>query len=506
MEWNVQTCILTPEQPLPKACETFDVSGDVTLPGSLREAAQVLYADAAVAVESAEPSKDRVTLRGRVTFRVLYAQGDPQRIDAIEATADFTRLCDLPGATAHASVNPIARVKGVDSSVSGGRMNLTAHVEACLNATLCEPVEVITEIPGSQVQRKNAQVTLHKTSARGTEDALLREEFALPAELNIRETLFARANAGSVTATGGQGRIGLSGEITLEVLHLSDLPGKPIVTTRHTIPVNQGVSISREAGEMLDGCIAVKDVAVASQLTEEGPILRAEVLIALEAWADETQQAQLMTDAYTTSGDDLRLTKTPLTVRTGTEQTAAAESWKAAFLLPEGAKPLRTVLAAFLTPEASAFTRQGSRTNVEGAADATLVYLADDGSVTSAKAALPLRAAFAASFQPEDDVALEAVQVEAVPITSDRAEMRCVLNLTANGQRTETVPFVTAASAEAGEAPSPDILLVFVQPGENAWDVAKRYRIGQSRLQALNPGMNEGVKPGQGLVIWRKAE
>lgn len=506
MEMRLDHTDMQSEQPCGVCRSQLTVEGDVTLPGSLRETTNVLHASAMAVVESAEAMQDRVSVGGRVVFRVLYTQGDSGRVDSIEAAADYSHLCDLPGSVPRAEVFAAAQVEHVSATVMGGRMTMRAIVRLCARATVCDAVDVLSGIEGSGVEQRTEQIRLRRTVGRGSSDVLLREEFSLPADLAIHDTLGAWAAASFFDTAGGQGRIGLSGEVTIEAIHASDMPGKPLVMTRHTVPVSQSVEISGEAGEMLDGRITVKDVAVASQDMGDGErTLRAEVLLGLNAWSDREETATVLTDAYTTSGDDLRLERGTLRLRTGDRRMHAAESGKAAILLPDGAKPIRTMLAAFATPVLTAFSQQGSRLITEGVLETTLLYVSGEGDApTSAQVEAPFRAAFAASAAPEDIVTLAAANVEAVPVTSDRVELRYVLHAEVEGVEAQPVALVTDAAAVPAAETTQDIVLYFTQPGEGAWDIARRYRIPESELRALNPELSGEPKTGQGVVVWRR--
>ncbi len=494
------------ERPCGACVSQLTVEGDVTLPGSLRETTNILHADAMAVVEGAEAMQERVNVHGRVVFCVMYTQGSSGKAESIEATADFTHLCDMPGAAPRAEVFAAVQAEDVTASVLGGRMTMRASLRLCARAVATEAAEVIGSIAGDYVEQKSAQLQLRRTVARGHGDVLLREEFSLPPELHITETLGARAVSTFQDAAGGQGRIGLAGEVVIDAIHASDMPGKPIVTTRHTLPVSQSVEIAGDMGDKLDGRITVKDVAVASQDMGDGErALRAEVLLGLSGWADREETAAVLTDAYTTAGEDVRLERAPMQLRTGDRREHAAESGKASLLLPESALPVRTMLAAFATPVLTAFAQQGSRLVTEGTLHTTLIYMSDEGDApVSARVDAPFRAAFAMCAAPEDILLLTAANVEATPVTSDRVELRYILHAQAEGIRTEQISLVTEATAVPAAAATEDIVLYFAQPGEAAWDIARRYRIPERELRALNPELTGEPQAGQGLVVWRR--
>ena len=505
MDMRMEKASLRFDVPCGSCSGRFPVEGDVTLPGSLRETANVLYASALAVRESAEATQGRIMVRGRVIFCVIYTQGEKAEVKSIEATADFTHLCDLPGVMPQAEVEAAVCAEHTTAAVHNGRM--TMRTEVCLRAgaTCAETVEAAVRFDADNVAQRRQRLEIRRRMAKGAGDALLREEFTLPAELEIQDTLSARASVRMDGATGGEGRIGLSGEMTLEAIHASALPGKPIVITRHTVPVAEAVEVQGEGGDLLEGEIRVKDVAVASQAADGGErILRAEVLLDLSARADRVEAAELLSDAYTLSGEGLRLSRRELQVCCDVRKQQAAESGKAVMLLPEGGKPLRNVLAAFAVPVLKSHTQQGSRMIVEGDLDTTLIYLSDDQLLTAARAEVPFRTAFAMTAAPEDGITLSVENLEAAALTSDRAELRYILRAEVAGTENRAVQLVDGAAAAPAPAVSDDIILYFPQPGEDAWEIGRRYRLRESELRGLNPDMQDPPKPGQGLVIWRR--
>ena len=506
MEMRLEQREIMTESPCGACSSQATVEGDVTLPGSLRETTHVLYASAMAVVERAEALQDRVSIAGRVVFCVLYTQGNARKVDSIEATADFTHLCDLPGAVPRAEVYAVAQMEHVEATVNGGRMNLRANLRVCASAMKNEQVEVVSSVEAPGAQQQTNRVKLLRTVSRGSGETLLREEFSLPGDLMITDTLGAWASASFREAGGGQGRIGLAGEVTIEAIHASELPGKPLVMTHHAVPVSQSVEISGEGGEMLDGRITVKDVAVASQDMGDGErTLRGEVLLGLSGWAEQEEEINLLTDAYTTNGDELRLTGSPLILRTGNHRIQVAESGKASLRLPEGTKPVRRALAAFANPVMTHHEQQGGRLIAEGILDTTILYVSDEEEPPlSVRMEVPFRTSFAAQASQEDMITLRTSEVEAVPVTSDRAELRYILHADIEGVRSETVAAVREVNAVPAGDTVRDIVLYFVQPGETAWSIARRYRIPESELRSLNPDITGEPKAGQGLVVWNR--
>ena len=64
---------------------------------------------------------------------------------------------------------------------------------------------------------------------------------------------------------------------------------------------------------------------------------------------------------------------------------------------------------------------------------------------------------------------------------------------------------VTEAELVDAAAPSDCLILYFTQPGESAWDIARRYRLPRTQLEELNPALRQGEPLcGQSLLVWRR--
>ena len=368
-----------------------------------------------------------------------------------------------------------------------------------------QPVSALTGVTGAAgLQIQTQQVTLRRTVASGEGETLLREEFALPANLHIRETLCGRAVCQVSEVTGGMGRVGVGGTVQLEIYHASDLPGKPMVVTRHTAPFLHAVETAGEDGELLSGQAVVKDVAVVSQESAEGErTLRAEVLLGIAAHVDRREKLTLLQDAYTTDGPALSLTTQPVQYRVDNAAVQAAESGRCMLMLPEGSPAARTMLCAFITPVMTGREQHGGRLTVEGMLEATLIYMTDDSPApVTVRQEEPFRLTFAAETAEEDELTLTVWDAEAAVITSDRIEVKYVMHMSAAGVRTAAATLVTdAAPVEAPES-ARGVVLCFPQPGETLWDIAKRYRVPLDTVKSMNPGAEEGGS--KGVVVWRR--
>ena len=507
MEWKCLREQIQMERLVGSAQGQAAVEGEITLPGGLREEARVLSAGGMAVVEGLEAQQDQVLVSGRVVFHALYTQGDPDKLQSIEASADFTHTLQLPGAQPRMLCRGDAMVEHVEATAGNGRLMLKAVVQVRCRVLSDQPAAAVTGLSGAEgLEQCTQTLTLRRTVAKGETESLLREEFDLPEGLQITETLYGTARPQVTEVTGGLGRAGVTGTVALEICHASATQGKPLCVTRHSLPFDLTVELSGEDGEQLSAQATVKDVAVVSQDTGEGQrTLRVEVLLGLTAWADRQERVTVLQDAYTVDGEDVQLTRASVRCRVGDRLTETAESGKVMLMLPEGSPAARTVLCGFASPVLTGREQIGGRLTVEGMLEVTLLYMTDD---SSAPVAIyqeePFRMTFAANTTPEDFLTLRVGEVDVSAITSDRVEMKYILHLSVNGLDVQAAGLVTDAEAIAADAPSESLILYFTQPGETAWDIARRYRLPRAQLTEMNPALAEGEPaPGQAVLVWR---
>lgn len=484
------------------------VEGEVALPGGLREETVILSAQAMAVAEKTAVQTGRADVDGKVIFHVLYTQGDPTRINTLEAAADFSQVIELGGARPGMNVPVTLMVEHVEATAQGGRLKLMAILKVFARLFTEEPARVVSGLrPAPELMQKTETLTTCRTVALGRQDVLIRDECELSEGLQITDTLYATASATVQEVMGGEERATVSGAIELEVYHLSALPTRPLVVTRHSIPFEETLPLSGENGDLLTADAVIKDVAVLSQEgQEEGQrTLRAEVLIAFSAQMTCRRDVCLLLDAYTTGGDLLLPTVQPTRRVLAHRQVHTAESGKMTLLL-DGQPPARTPLSATLRPILTDVSRQGGKLAVEGMMEVCLLYMTDDTAAPqSYRTEEPFRVSFACDLCQEEALTLQVTGAEAACITSDRVEIKYILHLHCADVALGQEPLICDMTREPAPGEAGGILIYFSQPGERVWDIAKRYRVSCDSLRRMNPAL-EGAEATEGerVILWRK--
>ena len=508
MQWirgNMET-----EQIISAKPTNVTVEAEVALPGGLREEARVYYTDAAVQVNGGELAGSRISADGRVTFHVLYAQGDLAHVNALEASADFSQAMPLnveETPPAAVRLKPRAQVQRATAKAFNGRLLLQAIVNLTAEAALPRSVSFIQDAsPDTPVERDAQVISLQRTAGEGESQTLLREEFELSDVLKIKDTLFATSQAQvEDIVAGGDGMATVTGTVAVEACHTSDLPGRPLVYTRHTAPYEQQVTLSGAMGSALAARTLVRDTAVLSQEGENGRVMRAEIQLTTEMTAVEDSSLTVLKDVFTTEGDFLETHAQQVVFRSGTVNETAAESGRTVLTLPEGSPRMKTALLAFVRPVSVEAQRQKDKLAVDGILDITLIYQTDDSPVpVSVRQEEPFHILFDTRALPEDHLSLSASQVDPSVVTGDRAELKYILRLNADGVRKQEAQVLVDAQPVPAQETFRGITLYYLQPGETLWDAAKRCRLPLEEINRLNPSMPDSPRAGTPVLAYKR--
>ena len=464
------------------------VEAEILLPGGLRDEVRILYTDALPQAVTAENVGNRVNVGGRMLFRALYAQGDLTRVKTAETVSDFTRALTVSKADAGAEFKPQCEITGVSARVFNGRLLLRAEMNVYAEVSAQQEETVVTAVQDAAAQVLEKEITVQRTVGGGSAQGLIRGEFEVSEVLSAQEALLADAHARVEDIIGGaDGRATVTGVIDVSACFSSGLNGRPLAYAQYSLPFEQSVTLSGEMGDMLSATADVTDVAVALEGDEKSKKLRAEVGLHVQLQAISEQAVHIVTDVFSTQGEQVQAQGADTSLRTQVVNEQAAESCRIQVMLPDNAPRIKTVLAAFVQPVLAGAREQNERLNVDMMLRATLIYMMEDSGIpVSYTTEEPVRLNYTCTATPDDMLTLSASRVEASVIASDRAEVRCVMLLHARGARYEEVFAVTDLLPAEEETAQSCLALYITQGEERLWDVMKRYRLSEAQVKALN--------------------
>jgi len=471
-------------------CRQMMIEGEAVLPGSMRDAVTVLSVQAQAHLTGVQAATDRIAIRGRAAFSVLYTQGDLTRIRVIETTCEFTHSVEARGVTPGMRTEASVCVRETNGAAGSGRLSLSAQLEVCAQAFESAEISAAADFGnGSTICKKMQTLSLPFSRMLGEEKAIVREEFDLPDRLGIQDVLTASATAQVRDITGASGRIGVSGVIEVRVYHRPEKSGEALVMTTHEAPFD--VTIPAQAAEGMPLCARAQviDVMADSATIDRQRTMRVEAEVCVRLFGGEETSVALLEDLYSTEGPLLVAKTQEVGVYTSRECGSARESVRIQAALPADAPPMETVLAVFANPLHADYESAGRRLSAQGVMELMILYLPVDSDIPYA---VRTREPFSMTFPVETgegaQVQMTVIECGIGPATSDRVELRCVLGVEARVQETKLVRVVTGVDQLPEEKTAHGFVLVWPAPGEDAWETARRLRVPQESLRPAGTG------------------
>ena len=486
------------------------VEAEATLPGSLRDEARVYLADGNAYIIGTEISGNRLTIDGRVNFHALYAQGNLEKMASIDTNGSFSQQLALLGENSgngNSDVRASASVQEISTRVFNGRLLFKANVQLSAQIETRQTVSVISGIQNTaELQSQGKEVVSASIVGRGETENVIKQEISLSQNPDIAETLFGIGRAQVKDITGGaDGKIGVSGEIELDVYHAGTKKEKPLIITHHTFPYEQSVLLSGALGDAVSASSVVCDVAVAANETGAEKTMRVETLVHTKIFAVEDKKQYVLTDIYSIGQTAVE----PVYVKSVTTMeivdTQAAESGKTTLNLADGSLRVQQILAVHIRPFILEAKNEGDKLGVDGVIHCTLIYLTEGQNIpVSMELEEPFSTQFKTSARADDMMSVTVGSVESSAITGDRVDVKYILHLSASGVRQEKGSYISDIVEGKEQAIEPGIDLYITQPGESLWDLGKRPKVSPDALSAFNPETKDHPDAGNLFITYRQ--
>ena len=358
LEWTRETMRF--ERLAASGEEQIVVEGEAALPGSMRDAVTVLSVQAQPHVQDVQAGVDEAAVRGRICFQVLYTQGDLTRIRALETTCDFERRMKLPGVTPGMRLQARTALQETDGAAVNGRITLRALLLLQMDAVDATDTPLITGVsPDDRLRTKTQQIAWCMHEAIGEDKTLVRDEQELAPRLGVGDVLSATASASVGELTGGSGRIGVTGVITVRVLHQPQIQGEHLITTVHEVPYEMTIPGHLPEDAQVRAEAEVTDVMADSVAGDKRRTLRMEAEVRVRLMLCRQNQRTLLCDLYSLDGPQMEPVCQTIDVLTAWETGEAKESTRVEVSLPKDAPPVETVLASFVQPVLTGLTPSG---------------------------------------------------------------------------------------------------------------------------------------------------
>ncbi|MCL2048027.1 MAG: DUF3794 domain-containing protein [Defluviitaleaceae bacterium] len=496
------------------------LEGDLIVPDTKPDIALLLQTEEQVLIERTEPNTDRVNYMGKLNVSILYAAKSADKaVHSISLSRALDDFVNLDGVTKDMWVRARATIANIDYRVVNDRkVNYRAIVDVSISAERSDAHEMvvhINDVPENQLLKTN--LNLNRTVDTRSERFVVREQFVLPsAKPNVREILQVSAGITNQDIRISNGRVNLSGAISLTTLYRGDADDSLIEFIESELPFNGPLDVSGARDDMFaDAALQILDKHVTIRPDDDGEdrVLDVEISVGAEMKVYSTETFPILEDAYM--------------INTHLEFTKTAVSYPSLVCLNRNQTPVKEVvtLGASVPDMLQVFRVKGNahiddlkiiddKIIVEGAINTDILYVAESDTtpLASYRTVLPYRQvieAKGANATMNADVDISIDHVTFNMLTPRETEVRLLLTFNTRvieQEETSIIRDIEMSDLEPSRlADQASITVYIVQAGDNLWKIAKRYNTPLDELLMVNEIEGSGkVVAGQKLLILKK--
>jgi len=494
------------------------VEGEINVPESKAPVARVLDINGEAIISSREVIQDKVMVEGILRYDVLYVPEGETAVEAVDAEIGFTQYLDIPGVKPKMSSRLKLDVEHIDYElVSGRRINAKAVLNLYGQVSQVMELEAVRDFADlTDVEVLKDHIRAVTNAGAGHSQTMVREDLELSDSMpSILKILRKDAKVQIQEKKAADNKVVVHGDVDLKLLYLCDDEEEPVQFLEHSIPFSHFVDISGA----YQGMDCTADVSVSEfyadpreNINNELRIIDAELVLNLDAQVFETQEDEILIDAYSPAVP-MNLKKRKIKLQQFVGEVQGQTVVKESISFPEGAPKARRILYADVKPSVTDERIEEGKVLLEGILSTQVVYQTNDSAllIGSFREDIPFQhtldmEGIDSSMDCQSEAASE--HVSFTLLAQDETELKItVLCRTSVSRTIEKEVIIGAEEAEKVSSGEPGIYIYFVQPGDNLWAVAKKYNTTISNILKYNTlGEESRLAPGTKLMIFKKLE
>ncbi len=498
-----------------RASTQLTMDDDFIVPDTMDDMAQVLLDTGSIAVEAVKPMAEKVQIKGKLEFEVLYRkeEGGLQTLAGsipFEETVNLTGLSDRDEVSVSWSLEDL-KTDMIHSRKLGVKALAGFFVQAEALAEETAALEVDME-PGEEVQVKKEQVELATIAVRRRDTFRIQEELNLPANKpNVDRLLWKEVELRGVSTRPMDRSLYISGDLMLFILYKGEGENIPVQWVEESIPFSGELELpesSEDMVSMVNVRIAHKELEAKPDYDGEMREFNVDVVLDLDIRLYEEEEISLLGDVYSTK-EELQ----PITQTARFQRILAKNACKCKVAEKITLNEDRAVLQICRSDGAvklDEVTVQPEGLLLEGVLEVSLLYLTSDdtASIQAERFTLPFQCSATVPDVDENSIyqvipGLE--QMTAVMMGGNGVEIKAVVNLEVLVQQPIEQPVITGIDRQPLDLEKlqklPGIVGYIVQPDDDIWKIAKKFHTTIDTVVKTNELPENVVKPGQRLIL-----
>jgi len=486
---------------------------DFNVPDSMDDVDQLILQSGEIVIESARNQGEKVAVKGRLAFRVLYRAPDGH-VMTLAGNLPFDENVNVPGLEENDAIRVTWELDDLNVGVINSRkLSVKALVTLHIQAERVEDVEVAADIrEDGNVEVLNREIEAAVLAVGRKDTFRIKEMLTVSGNRpDIEKLLWQDIKLRSLSTKPLDGRIRIEGELMVFLIYAGMDSQMPIQCLEETIPISGSVELPESDEDMIPFItvkLAHKEVEVSPDSDGEMREVAVDAVLELDIRLYEEEDVELLGDLYALDRELI-----PETDVICFEEIVAKNLLKHKIqekISVSGGQRILQICHSngSVKVDGVQFTDTGMR--IDGVMEAeVLAMTADDSAPVAAFTELIpfLIEAEIPGVREDSTYQMETVldQISAVMLGGDTIEVKAVIgvDILVMGQLCETV--IQNVREEPIDMEKlkrmPGIVGYFVQPGDSLWKIAREYHTSVEEIMAANQLTGSEIRPGDKLIL-----
>ena len=486
---------------------------DFNVPDSMEDVEQLILENGEIQIEQVRNLEERVAVKGKLSFRVLYRTPDGQ-VMTLAGSFPFEEMVNIPGLREEDFVRVSWELDDLHMSMINSRkLNGTALMTLHIRTESIEDAEAAADVSfDGTVETKKKTQEAALLSARKKDTFRVKEVLTLPGNRpDIDKLLWQDVRLRNVTTKPMDGKIHLEGELMVFLIYTGEDGRMPIQCLEENIGFSGDLRMEDSDEDripMIYVKLLHKDVEVNPDADGEMREISVDAVIELDIRLYKEEEIELLDDLYALDRE--------IRVENGTvcfDQILVKNNLKHRIqekISLGGGRRILQICHSDGNVKIDEVQVKEDGLHIYGALEAVLLSLTADDTdpVETETKLLPFHVtADVPGDQTIRDYQMEAgvEQISAVMLGQDMVEIKATVtfDILAMGEVCEKVVLQvseTPVDAERLKA-MPGIVGYVVQPGDSLWKIAREFHTSVDEIMAANRLTDRTIQPGDKLIL-----
>lgn len=496
------------------AVSQITLDDDFIVSDTMDDVSSVLLGSGDIQIESSKIQGDKVLIRGKLMFCVLYRR-ESGGLQALKGEIPFEETVNVPDLEERDYTQVSWNLEDLSTGMINSRkLNIKAVVmlEVRVESLYDAEAAVDVQTDDGQVELCRRNIDVAAIAVRRKDTYRIREELSLSANKPNMETILWREMKLRGTACrSGEGSMHLDGELMIFVIYGGEGENTPVQWVEESIPFSGEVELP-EASEQMIPFVSVRllhqEIEMKPDRDGEMRELSVDAVLELDMKLYEEKNVELLSDMYSTGCELVLDTGNACFDRLLTRNTCKCRvAEKISLNRPER---ILQICHSAGTVKLDAAEAKEDGLHMEGVLEVGLLYLTDDDGepVGYTTELVPFHCVAEAKGMNEESVYqlnLGLEQLTAVMLGSESVEVKAVITADLLVLQPVCEQVITGVRVEPLDMKKlqemPGIVGYIVQPGDTLWKIAKKFHTTVDHVAEANGLAQNDVKPGERLVL-----